>query len=208
MDKDFKILSEEYLLSLLNEAPGDPNTQTMPQNDPNATYEPTEQDASMGTEDDMGEGDMDPGMEEMDMGDEGGGDPSGEMSMDGGTDPSMGGAAAPTNVKDVFKKRKLFNDYKELLEVIDNVMESSNKILLKNLPDDAQKIYTFIRDKMEENKQKIIIIMTEQYLLLSYQQLLTLYMYLKIATKSYTDIVKQISCMYEQGKRNFSQIKK
>jgi len=197
MERDFKILSEEYLLSLLNEAPGNVQqtnqTQTTFSNEPNTTYEPQEQDASMGIENDMGEGSFDPGMEEMDMGS--GNNMSGDMTMGG--DPSMGLGSPSVNVKDIFKKRKLFNDYKALLEVIEELLGTTNKILSRDLSDDAQKIYMFVNQKMEENKQKVLIILTEQYLILPYKQLLTLYMYIKIATKSYADIVKQISVMYQ-----------
>lgn len=193
-EKKFRILSEEYLLSLLNEAPEDQN-QTMQQSD-NATYEPREQDASMGTENDMGDGDLDDGMQEMDMGDSGGDDMGGDMGGGAG-DQAAGGdpAATPTNVKDVFKKRKLFKDYKDLLEVVDDILETTSKIIAKDLPEDVRKVFTFIRDKMRENREKLIIILTEQYLVLPYQQLLTLFIYLKIATKNYTEMVSKINAI-------------
>jgi len=171
-------------------------TATMQTSQDNAAFEPQEQNASMGTENDMGEGNMnmDPGMEEMDMG---GGDMDPSMSgTDGnmGTDPSMG----QPPVKDVFKKRKLFKDYKDLLTVIENLEDISSNVLAKDLPEDAKKIYNFITHKMEENKEKIVIIMTEQYLNLSYQQLLTIYMYLKMATKLYSDMLKQLNDAYNE----------
>jgi len=193
--------SEEYLLSLLNEAPNDNamgQTATMSNSD-NAAYEPQEQDASMGVENTTGDMNADPGMDEMDMGgmDDGMGG-SGDASM-GGMDSGMGmgtGDTANVNTKDLFKKRRLFQDYKELLSATENVIEASATLIPKDLPEDAKKIFRFINRKMEENREKLNIILTEQFFNLSYQQLMTIYMYIKMATKLYTDMVKQISDLY------------
>jgi len=188
--------SEKYLQSLLNEAPDD--NADMGQTSDNTTYEPQEQDASMGTENDMGEG-MDTGMgDDMSMGGDAGGDPS--MGGDMGGDASMGGDSS-VNTKDLFKKRKLFKDYKDLLNTMDNVQEVAAHMISKNLPEDAKKIYTFLNHKMDENREKITIIMTEQYFNLSYQQLLTIYMYIKMATKLYADMVKQINDSYSDTEK-------
>ena len=159
-------------------------TANMSNSNDNAAYEPQEQNASMDASSDPdGMGNMDPGMEEMDMGD------------GGGMDAGMGGAAG-VNTKDLFKKRKLFNDYKELLSTIDNMMEISANIIPKDLSEDAKKIFRFVSHKMEENREKLIIILSEQYFNLSYQQLLTIYMYIKMATKLCADMLKQINDLY------------
>lgn len=188
--------TDEYLLTLLNEAPADqanPDQQqqtTFSTTDQNATYEPQEQDASMDT---GGDPNMDMGMDqggEMDD-DMGGGDPA----MDGQQDPSMTGQPQ-VDSKDIIKKRRLFTDYKNLLEIMDNIMGVAATMLTKEVSDDARKIYRFVNEKMEENREKMSVVMTEQYLILSYQQLLTIYMYMKIATKSYSDIMHQIKTTF------------
>jgi len=193
--------SKDYLLSLLNEAPNDNmgQTDTMQNSNPNATYEPQEQDASMGVENSTGDEAMDPGMEEMDMGGEGG-DPSMD-GMDGGMDSGASMGMDPSvNTKDLFKKRKLFTDYKDLLSSLENLMDVSANMISKDLPEDAKKVYTFINHKMDENKEKLIIILTEQYFNLSYKQLLTIYMYIKMATKLYADMIKQLNDLYSKEK--------
>jgi len=194
-----KKYSEEYLLSLLNEAPADGTmgqTANMSNSD-NTAYEPQEQSASMGVENTTGDMNVDPGMEEMDM--------SGmDDGMGGSADPSMGGmdsgmgtgTESPVNTKDLFKKRRLFQDYKELLTSIEHVIEVSATLVSKDLPEDAKKIYRFISRKMDENRDKLNIILEEQFFNLSYQQLMTIYMYIKMATKLYTDMVKQINDLY------------
>jgi len=188
-----KKYSEDYLLSLLNEAPDDGSgmgqTATMTNSD-NAAYEPQEQDATMDLDSGMGDGTSDPGMEEMDMG-----DGSMDAGMGGSMDAGMGGEPA-VNTKDLFKKRKLFQDYKDLLSSMESIMEVSALLTTKDLTEDSKKIYRFLNHKMEENLEKVRIILTEQFFNLSYQQLLTIYLYIKMATKLYADMIKQINVLY------------
>jgi len=188
-----KKYSEDYLLSLLNEAPDDGSgmgqTATMTNSD-NAAYEPQEQDATMDLDRGMGDGTSDPGMEEMDMG-----DGSMDAGMGGSMDAGMGGEPA-VNTKDLFKKRKLFQDYKDLLSSMESIMEVSALLTTKDLTEDSKKIYRFLNHKMEENLEKVRIILTEQFFNLSYQQLLTIFMYIKMATKLYADMIKKLNDLY------------
>jgi len=186
--------NKKYLSSLLSEAPEDQTgeQQTQMSTDDNATYEPQEQDASMGTEDSMGEEELDEGLE---GGDDMGGE-DGAMDDMGGGAPAGGDMGGAVNTKDIFKKRKLFKDYKDLLEALENIMDVSSHMLSKNLPDDAKKVYRFINGKMEENREKLKIVLTEQYFNLSYQQLLTIFMYIKMATKLYADMIKKLNDLY------------
>lgn len=94
------------------------------------------------------------------------------------------------NVKDTFKKRKLFDDYKNLLELYQNLINSISLIPYRELSEDAKKIFIFVERKINENNEKLKIIIMEQYFNIEYKELLTLYIYLKIAAKNFTEIIK------------------
>jgi len=161
--------------------------------------EPMEQDADMGSDGDMGEGDPNPDAEDgddMDMGDDMGmGDEGGEETGDAssGGDAGMGGdpvqSLTPT---EALKKQKLFTEYRNLLHVMETAMESSEHIDYYSMSEDGKKIFNYLERKMNENHDKLILIMTEQYSKLPYSQLLTLYMYAKITVKSYSDILSSL----------------
>jgi cobalamin biosynthesis protein CobT len=159
--------------------------------------EPMEKDASANQDNDengMGEeaGGEDP-TANTDMNDVGGddsgeGDSSGEEG--GGDDYSTTDEGESENSEESLKKQRLFKDYKRLIDIMNDVMDLISLIPYDQLSEDAKKIFNFIEQKMNENYDKIIIIATKQFNNLTYKQLMTLYIYLKMNTKDYTDIVK------------------
>lgn len=159
------------------------------------------------TEDDMmQDGDM--GMEgdsSMDLGDDGmGGDSSGDMGMDSGGDMSGGmGAsggmgmdgttdpASQLDPKEAMKRRRLFDDYKNLYQLVDELITTIDYINCKNFTPSERKIFFFLEEKMKENKEKLRIILIEQFTKAEYKSLLTMFIYFKMSIKNYGDIVNK-----------------
>jgi hypothetical protein len=154
--------------------------------------EPTESDSDMsGGDDGMGEGDMgDDGSGGMDDGMGGDDQGSGDDTAASGDD-SLGGddGASQIDPQEAIKKRMIFNDYKKLLNLIDDLSNAVSYINYDELSPDAKKIFNFIERKMSLNQESIKIILTEKFITMSYRQLLTIYSYMQIATKSYSEMI-------------------
>ena len=113
-----------------------------------------------------------------DMG--GGGMDSGDSGLDGDSEGS----------EDALKKRRLFQDYKDLYFMMDELIDLTVTIPYNNLSSDSKKIFNFIENKMKENFDKIKIIITEKFSSLEYKELLTLFLLLKHSTKSYSELIQ------------------
>jgi hypothetical protein len=163
--------------------------------------EPTEKDSDMSESKDdgsagleeMADGDSDMGGD--DLGDDEGGDDEGDDDLggeDGGGDSEDGGGDSEMSPDEAMKKRKLFGEYKNLLQLTDELLNSINFIDVATFTPNEKKIYQFLQDKMKSTKEKIRIITIEQFSKMPYKQLLTLFLYLKMSVKSYTDIINEI----------------
>lgn len=100
------------------------------------------------------------------------------------------GSSSTTDISEINKKRALYRDYKDLMEITNDLMNAISTIPYENLSDDTKKIFNFIEIKMKENYEKLRIIMTEQYNILKYKDLMKLYLFLKMSIKSYNDLIK------------------
>lgn len=164
-------ISKKFLLS---EAPNDENQ---------ATDEPMEQDADMDQtpeedEEDEGEGEEDMGD---DMGEE-----NEDMSAEDGMDES-----SPEEAEEVFKKRRLLQDYRDMYNTVIELRNAVTFINYNGLSDNEKKVFNFLEIKMKENQDKLNIVITEQFNKLSYKKLMTIYMYIKMSVKSYSDLIKE-----------------
>lgn len=103
--------------------------------------------------------------------------------------------------EDIIKKRRLFKDYKELYTLIEDLFDISSMIHFESLSDDSKKIFNFIEKKMDENKDKLKIIMTEKFNELEYKELMMLFIYIKTATKSYAELLKYFSLQSNENNK-------
>jgi hypothetical protein len=171
---------------MLSEAPEDENQ---------AGDEPMEQDADMsndGGDQQDGNNEDDGDMDGMDMGDGGDGENGdGGESSDGG----MGGAESydtgdnSVDPKEAPKKKVLFNNFKKILSISDDIINSISYINSNEMSPDTKKIFNYMEKKITENHKKIVSIMTSQFTVMSYRQLMTLYLYCKMTVQSYVEIV-------------------
>jgi hypothetical protein len=153
---------------------------------------PMEDDADMDSDGDMGEGDTDSddegGDDDMSMDDDSGSDEGGD---DSGSDDQGGGMGDDSSVSptEAIKKSRLFKDYRNLLHSMEDSMDMAEKINYYEMSEDGKKIFNYLEKKISDNHDKMITIMTEQFSKLPYSQLMSMYMYMKIVVKSYTEIL-------------------
>lgn len=118
-------------------------------------------------------------------------DTNGEDSTNDESSEDIDGSNSSTqDISEINKKRALYRDYKDLMEITNDLMNAISTIPYENLSDDTKKIFNFIELKMKENYEKLRIIMTEQYNILKYKDLMKLYLFLKMSIKSYNDLIK------------------
>jgi hypothetical protein len=161
----------------------------------NSDDEPTEKDSEMDLDDGTDGEDTDNSSgSDMDMGDgsEDDGDSSdGSDSEDGSLDGDSS-SEDPQQVEESIKKKRLYKEYKNLLYLVDDLITSLSNLDFKDMSKNESKIYLFIDKKMDESQKKMRFIMTEQFPTKSYKELLTLFMYFKVQTKSYAELIDRL----------------
>lgn len=173
-------IDKYYLLSEDENEPGD---------------EPMEQDSNMGN----GEQQDNPSSDEISTDDMGG---EGSEGEDGeGMDDSSGGGEsydsssydtgeeAQVDPKEAPKKKILFENFKKILSLSDEIINSISYLNYNNMSNDVKKIFNYMENKITNNHKKIILIMTSQFNVMSYKQLMTLYLYCKMTIQTYVEII-------------------
>jgi hypothetical protein len=149
--------------------------------------QPMEDDANMGMDGEMGGDDAGMGDDSGGMGmDDGmGGDQQGGMGggMDDGTQQPQ------IDPDDAMRKRRLFTDYKELLDLTNELINTLSYINTSNFTESEERIIAFLESKLKDNKEKLRIILIEQFPTMEYKQLLTLYIYFKMTVKDFSDLI-------------------
>jgi hypothetical protein len=188
MHDEFDLFLEE-VNTFLSEADGD-NPPDVGTND----SEPMEQDAAVGNDDGgLGGGsddDSSDGGEDDGMGDLGGDDDS-SSDDGGGMDDGTDGEEDVSDVDkaEINRKIKLLDDYKELIDVNSNLIKVSALINTNIMTDKEKKLYNYCCAKLQENYDKLIIILNREYENMSYEKLLTLFYYCKIVCMNFSEMI-------------------
>ena len=142
------------------------------------------------------------GGDDFDMGD--GGDGSGD-DMDGGSgddsDPDNGYDATGEDdsgdaSEDQFlgtKKYKLFQDFRELLELAKDLRGSLVSINTRLETDAERKVFASISEQLEDTIDKIRFTIEDSYDSFGYKRLLTLYLYLKTSIVTISQILEKFT---------------
>lgn len=193
-----EILKHGY--SFLNEADDDENNEEHPENEKGD--EPTESDSDMNNNDDNQDnnsddnqnddnGDQDGGSDDdmsMDMDDDGSGDQDSgadTLSSEAGSDDTK------SNPLEGMKKKKLLKDYRKLMTMYDDAVNSLSFINYSALSPNEKKIFNYLEKKIKITEDNIDIVVKDEYEIISYVRLLKLYLYFKLQLKTFSDIIKE-----------------
>ena len=172
--------------SFLTEAEDDENNEANPENQ--TGDEPTEGDA-----------DMEGGDESQDLEDAMGGE--GEEGFGEEGDDGMGGDVTTSdeagdddtksNPLEGMKKKKLLKDYRNLMNLYDDTINSLSYINYSALSPNEKKIFNYIEKRIKVAEENIDIVVKDEYEVISYPRLLKLFIYFKLQLKTFADIVKE-----------------
>lgn len=126
---------------------------------------------------------------------------SSEDGTEGTTDDSSAvtNGTDTSNISDATKKLHLYKDYKDILDLYEKLINCFSLINFKELSDDTRKIFKYLNQKVNENYDKLNIIMLEKFSSLNYADLLKLYLYFKLNITSASEILKLVVNNEKEG---------
>lgn len=193
LDTDFIFKNKPNEIDYLAEAEGDETTQNNPENQTNdeQSIEQKEDISSTDETDTPQNNDMNDDMnmdDDMGMG----GDDSDEQGDDSTESFEADNDGTKSEPSEGMKKKKLLQDYRQLLSIYDDTVNALAYINYGSLSPNEKKIFNYIEDRIKTAGDNINIVVQDQYEVISYVRLLKLYMYFKLQLKTFSDIIKEL----------------